>query len=205
MRPPGSGNLAFRGTGVLRCPRPAVGSALRQRGWPSPRWLWLLVPLVVIAVALLASQHADPPKPPAVSVPKAPHLRAPSAHVPSLPAPDTPRIGAPHIGTPAVSAPDVSGPHVSAPSVGVKSPSVDGPDIHEPGASISFGWLLDFFSVCWRVIWILLTLPWWVILLAVLTGRWLWIAWKRRREEREQAENRQAEATPVAPARRAAR
>jgi len=35
------------------------------------------------------------------------------------------------------------------------------------------------------VIWFIILIPWWVILLALLIGRLLWLSWKRRKEAEE--------------------
>jgi hypothetical protein len=67
----------------------------------------------------------------------------------------------------------------------VHSPSIHTPGVGEPSFHISFAWLFDLFSLCWRVIWFIILIPWWVILLALLIGRLLWLSWKRRKEAEE--------------------
>ena len=193
MRPPRSGGLALRGMRAQRGPRPAAGSTLtgRRRLWP---WLIACLGALVAFMALLVL-GGEPPAPPAIS---APHVRPPAVKAPAPPgAPTVPRLGVPNVEAPNVSVPrlhrphvgtphaDIGSPSVGTPHIDVGSPSVKAPELDTPSGGISFGWLTDFFSTSWRVIWVLLTVPWWLVLLAVLCGRWFWIVWKRRREQEE--------------------
>jgi len=198
MRPPRAGGLALHGMRAQRGPHPAAGSTLtgRRRLWP---WLFACLAVLAAVMAILLLPGGKPPAPPAISTP---HVRPPAVKAPAPPeVPTAPPLGVPNVDAPGVSVPrlhrphvgtpraDIGGPSVGTPHVDVGSPSVKTPELDRPSGGISFGWLTDFFSISWRVIWILLTLPWWLVLLTVLCGRWFWIAWKRRREREEEADS----------------
>jgi hypothetical protein len=200
MRLPTSTRATFRGTRVWRRPSVTSGSALVRPGvWRPPRWFWLLPALLAaVGLVVLLQAHRQAPSAPTVSAPAGPRLPALSIGSPSFNSPHLPVVHAPHVGTPDVSAPHVGTPHIGSPNisapsihspdVNVETPSVDAPETSAPSFHISFNWLFDFFSFCWQVIWFIILIPSWVILLAVLVGRWLWLAWARRKREREEEE-----------------
>lgn len=211
MRPQWSSTVMFKGTRAPRGGRTIRGSLLAwSEPWRPPAWLLAAAGLAALVIAVLVLSHgASTPSAPklpqvAVSAPHAPTIATPpvggpSIHTPSLPglrAPGlpTPHVSAPHphisspgISTPELSLPGVSAPHVGSPEINIDEPGP--PDLHEPSFHISFGWLFDFFSICWRIFIFFFLIPWWVILLALLLGRALWVLWERRRESRDGGKN----------------
>lgn len=203
-----SSPATFKGT------RPRVGGRT-MRGRPlvpsgpyrPPGWAWAaagLAALVVAGVILSPSPSAPRLHRPAVAAPNLPTVKAPSLNGPSLSGVSAPGLSAPNVAGmdlhgPSISSPHVSGPHISvaakvgAPHLGGPDLSIGAPDapaLHAPSFHLSFGWLPGLFAVCLHILIFLGLIPWWVILLAILIGRAIWVVWRRSRESGETEEPR---------------
>jgi hypothetical protein len=52
-------------------------------------------------------------------------------------------------------------------------------------------WLFGLFAICWNIFFFLVRIPWWLILLAILLGGWLWLLLsEHRRESDEEGEGK---------------
>jgi hypothetical protein len=212
---PASSAPLFRGTRARRGGRTVRGKSLVRSGlWRPPAWALALAGLAALVIALVilfpgGSTPGTPgvpqvaiPKPqvPAVSGPSlgggslpgvsTPGISAPQLSTPSLGVPHivSPEISAPGFSTPSISGPGISTPNIGTPHVGGRDLSLEGPSaphLHGPSFHISFGWLFDFFSICWHLFIFFVLIPWWVILLAILLGRGLWLLWKERKKSDE--------------------
>jgi hypothetical protein len=202
MGAPTSSMAGFKGTRAPRGGRPPRGRLLLRPGmWRPAPWVWVLAGLAALVAALVVlfpgGARPSAPRPPrvAVTAPGTPAFGAPSVSVPSIPGLGAPRLSAPqvsgptlhapHLSPPAISAPDipvpdVGGPQVGGADVGIGTPH--SPDLHGPSFHISFAWLLDLCSICWRILVFFMLIPWRVILAALILGRWLWLLARRRKE-----------------------